>query len=97
MKITTIQTPDPGRRLDGPGTPPASTAAPSRAAVQADLSPLSASLQQANVDLPREPPVDQARVAEIRQALRVGRLRLEPGRIADALIAQAQALTGDRR
>ena len=97
MKITTLQPPALGRRPDGPGAPAASAAARPRASVQTALSPLSASLQQVNADLPREAPLDQARVADIRQALRDGRLRLDPARIADALLAQGEALAGDRR
>ena len=97
MKITTLQPPDPGRRPDGPGAPAVSAAARPRASVQTALSPLSASLQQANADLPREAPLDQVRVADIRQALRDGRLSPAPARIADALLAQVEALAGERR
>lgn len=96
MKITTHQPPELGRRPDGPGTPPAVSPARARAAVRAELSPLSASLQQAQATLPREPPLDAARVAEIRQALRDGQLRMDPERIATALLDELRALAPPR-
>lgn len=44
-----------------------------------------------------EPPVDSARVAEIRQAIAEGRFAIDASAIADSLIASARELVSQRK
>lgn len=92
MKVTPLPPLELGRLRPGPTAPPASNPPRPAAEVRAAFSPLYTRLQEANAALPPEGPFDQARVEEIRQALREGRLRMDPARIADDLIVHVQAL-----
>lgn len=57
----------------------------------ASVTHLSSATQDASLD------IDQARVDEIRQAIRDGKLHLDAGKIADGLLASIQAqLDGDK-
>lgn len=75
---------DPARKaLDAPSSSPES-------AGPASLT----HLRQAATDSSQD--IDTARVAEIREAIREGRLEIKPERIADGLIASVQDLLAQR-
>ena len=62
-------------------------------AAEVRLSALAGQMQSGDA----EPPVNSARVAEIRQAIAEGRFTVNTGAIADSLIATAQELVASQR
>lgn len=56
------------------------------------LSPLSAKLQQIEGTQASAPPVNSARVAEIRQAITQGNFKIDAGKIADGLIESVRQM-----
>ena len=68
-----------------------STSAGSAAEVR--LSALAGQLQAGD----SEPPVNSARIAEIRQAISEGRFTIDTGAIADSLISTARELVASQR
>lgn len=63
---------------------------PERSAVAANSVPVQFSAVAAQLKAEAEPPVDRARVQEIKQAISEGRFKILPGAIADRLIASAK-------
>lgn len=59
---------------------------------QVDLSPLSARLQELSAAAAADPTLNAQRVAELRQAIREGRFQVNPEKIADGLLREAQQL-----
>lgn len=59
-----------------------------------NLSPLSSRLRDVQAQLAQPGPadIDTARVAQLQQAIREGRLNIDPGKIADGLLASAREL-----
>lgn len=62
-------------------------------AAEVRLSALAGQLQASDA----QPPVDAARVAEIRQAIAAGRFSIDTGAIADSLISTARELLSGQR
>lgn len=83
-------------------TPPATTA-PSRplgkpaGARPGDGAPAEVQISEASTRLGTEPAINETRVQEIRQALREGRLAINPGAIADRLLDSARELVAAQR
>lgn len=73
--------------------PKASANAGSAGTVEVSLSSVASQLQSGE----NEPPVDTARVAEIRQAIAEGRFSIDASAIADSLIASARELVSQRK
>ncbi|MFG6176409.1 flagellar biosynthesis anti-sigma factor FlgM [Halomonas sp. THAF12] len=67
--------------------------APPAAGQDAPESATMTHLRQAGTDASHD--IDTARVAELREAIREGRLEINPERIADGLIASVQDLLAD--
>lgn len=61
---------------------------------EVELSPLSSSLARAESIAQSTPVVDQARVEEIRAAIREGRFRIDANRIADGLLDSVREMLG---
>ncbi len=87
LKPTTTQAAPRAKAQATPGGAPAGNAADVR------LSALAAQLAGGD----DAPPVNAARVAEIRQAIAEGRFTIDSGVIADRLIATAQELLAGQR
>jgi len=49
-------------------------------------------LRQAEATLNNDPPIDNDKVAQIRQAIAEGSYKVDPGRIADSFLAMEQSL-----
>lgn len=75
------------------GNTPAQPAGPQGDKV--DLSPMSSSLAKAEAAIASTPVVDQARVAEIRQAISEGRFKIDANRIADGLLDSVREMLGN--
>lgn len=63
---------------------------PERSAVAVNSEPVQFSAVAAQLKAEAEPPIDRARVQEIKQAISEGRFKIVPGAIADRLIASAK-------
>lgn len=74
-----------------PRTPPASSAKAGSSQEAVSLSALAGSLHS-----DEQPPVDTARIAEIKQAIAEGRFKINAGAIADRLIESARDLVNKR-
>lgn len=61
-----------------------------------DISSLSARMSQAEAALATTPVVDQARVEEIRTAIREGQFKVDPERIADGLLDNVREMLNAR-
>ncbi|CAN7678723.1 flagellar biosynthesis anti-sigma factor FlgM [compost metagenome] len=74
-----------------PQAAPASAAAPSAGL---SVSPLAAQVRDISARLtqPADDDIDNAKVEEIRQAIAEGRIRIDPGKIADGLLATLREL-----
>ncbi len=76
-----------GGRLAVPATRPAATTAPvanvAKARTAADLSPLATAVR----DMAAAPPVDTAKVDRVKSAIALGTYQVQPGLIADKMIA----------
>lgn len=68
---------------------PAGVEAPTRARSSDDASPVSEGREAAR-SMAAAPPVDTARVAELRDAIAGGRYQADPERIADAMLRSEQ-------
>jgi negative regulator of flagellin synthesis FlgM len=73
---------------------PRATSAPASSGEKVQLSTLSATLQKAETALAETPAIDRARVEEIKTAIREGRFKVDPNRIADGLIESVRQLLG---
>lgn len=94
MKITpsvarSIGSHAPSGRADAPGTASPAGALPAGSSAQVALSPASRQLMALHNG---GNDVDVDRVAAIRAAIASGQLQIDPGRIADSLIASARDL-----
>lgn len=85
MKIDSSYKPTTTGLTPRPATPPATPAASAQDAVS--LSQLAGTLQAGE-----KPPVNAARVQEIKQAISEGRFKINPEAIADRLIESARDL-----
>ena len=86
MKIDSTYKPSPSVASKASNTPsPVATAAKAQEAVS--LSPLAGALQSGE-----QPPVNAARIQEIKQAIAEGRFKINPEAIADRLIESARDL-----
>lgn len=65
-------------------------------AARVDISSLSARLQVIGAEMAAEAPADNARIAEIKQAIAEGRFSVNPERIADGLLASVREMLGQR-
>lgn len=74
-----------------PPAAPASERSQSGAA-EVSLSPLAAMLGKAEASLASTSEIDQQRVDEIRQAISSGQFKINPGRIADGLLASVHEI-----
>lgn len=74
-----------------PQAAPASAASPSAGL---SVSPLAAQVRDISARLtqPGDDDIDTAKVEEIRQAIAEGRIRIDPGKIADGLLATLREL-----
>ena len=84
MKIDSSYKPTPPSVMPRAVTPQASPAATQEAV---SFSPLAASMQASD-----RPPVNSARILEIKQAISEGRFKINPEAIADRLIESARDL-----
>lgn len=90
MKIDSSYKPTPASISPRPTSPPAAPAATAQEAV--NLSQLAGSLQASE-----KPPVNAARIQEIKQAISEGRFKINPEAIADRLIESARELVNSNR
>ncbi|AMR80509.1 flagellar biosynthesis anti-sigma factor FlgM [Cupriavidus nantongensis] len=82
---------DAARPLAAPAAADATDAAPSAGL---SVSPLAAQVRDISARLaqPTDDDIDTAKVEEIRQAIAEGRMRIDPGKIADGLLATLREL-----
>ncbi|MBU0752746.1 MAG: flagellar biosynthesis anti-sigma factor FlgM [Gammaproteobacteria bacterium] len=66
-------------------------------APRVDISSLSARLQVISAELTAAPPIDVARITEIKQAIAEGRFSINPERIADGLLQSVHEMLGKQR
>lgn len=90
MKIDSSYKPVPASLAPRTSAPPAAPAANTQEAV--NLSQLAGSLQGGE-----KPPVNAARIQEIKQAISEGRFKINPEAIADRLIESARELVNSNR
>lgn len=90
MKIDSTYTAPATAPSNRPASPPATPTGPTQDAVS--LSTLAGSLQASD-----KPPVNMARIQEIKQAISEGRFKIDPEAIADRLIDSARELVNSKR
>jgi negative regulator of flagellin synthesis FlgM len=76
---------------------PDATTEPAAAGPQVELSPLSTRLQEIGSTLANTPAVNSQRVAEIRQAIAEGNLKIDSSKIADGLIASVRQMLAAKK
>lgn len=96
--VKSVGTPSGGRRSAAaqPSAGAPSAGAPA-ADVAVELSPMAARLQEISGSLAATPVVDAGRVSEIKQAIAEGRFTVNPGKIADGLIAGVRQMIAAQR
>jgi len=79
---------------DSPVRPQPAQSAPAAPASGVSVSPLAAQVREIGSRLANESDddIDTAKVEEIRQAIAEGRIKIDPGKIADGLIATLREL-----
>jgi len=85
---------------DGTARPQAGQDTPAAASSGLSVSPLAAQVREISTRLTHESDddIDTAKVEEIRQAIAEGRIKIDPGKIADGLLATLRELgQGDIR
>ncbi|MGO4332809.1 flagellar biosynthesis anti-sigma factor FlgM [Cupriavidus sp. 2TAF22] len=99
MKINQTTSSRPGDAGDGAtrsvaGTPAGPAAAPETPGVR--VSPLGAQVREIGARLveDQDDDIDTAKVDEIRQAIAEGRIKIDPSKIADGLLASLRELNG---
>ena len=98
MKINQTTSSRAGDAIDGAtrsvAGAPGPTAAPDTSSVR--VSPLSAQVREIGARLveDRDDDIDTAKVEKIRQAIAEGRIRIDPSKIADGLLASLRELNG---
>lgn len=97
MKINQSTSSRPGGTIAGDGTarPASAPAAGAEPAAGLRVSPLAAQVREIGARLARESDddIDTAKVEEIRQAIAEGRIRIDPSKIADGLLASLRELS----
>lgn len=96
MKInhSTSSRPAEAPGADGAARPQASQSMPVAASAGLSVSPLAAQVREISARLTRgtDDDIDTAKVEEIRQAIAEGRIKIDPGKIADGLLATLREL-----
>ncbi|GAB7545570.1 flagellar biosynthesis anti-sigma factor FlgM [Cupriavidus sp. CuC1] len=99
MKINQTTSSRPSDAIDGAvrsvAGAPGSTAAPETSSVRVS-SPLSAQVREIGARMveDHDDDIDTAKVDEIRQAISEGRIKIDPSKIADGLLASLRELSG---
>lgn len=75
-----------------PNAPSQARPAPERVASQVASEPVQLSAVASQLQTASQPPVDKARIQEIKQAIAEGRFKVDSGAIADRLIASAKEM-----
>jgi len=100
VKINQSTSSRPGEPADGAAraAPAASAASPVQASGDVHVSPLAAQVRAIGASLVQDSDddIDTARVEEIRQAIVEGRIKIDPSKIADGLLASLRELHQDR-
>ena len=93
--VKSVGTPSGGSRSTA--AQPSKGAVAPAANVGVELSPMATRLQELSGSMASAPVVDAARVSEIKQAIAEGRFTVNPGKIADGLIAGIRQMIAAQR
>ncbi|WP_432261712.1 flagellar biosynthesis anti-sigma factor FlgM [Cupriavidus sp. TMH.W2] len=94
MKINHSTSSRPADAAARPQAAPAASADTAAPAAGLSVSPLAAQVRDISARLvqPTDDDIDTAKVEEIRQAIAEGKIRIDPGKIADGLLATLREL-----